>query len=565
VLGEALGLWRGAPLADADSRVLQDAQVPRLEQARLQAVEWRIEADLHLGRHGQLVPELTALVGEYPLREHARAQLMLALYRCGRQGEALAAYQDARRVLVAELGVEPAAELRGLHRRILAADPALASPAAGDSIGTAAGDGGRAGIVGAAGLAGGAVAPRQLPAAIAHFTGRASAMEALSRLAAGAAGSVAAGGAVVIAAIVGAAGIGKTALAVQWGQQNAGLFPSGQLYVNLRGFDPAGTPVEPGAAIRGFLETLGVPGGQVPAGLDAQAGLYRSLVAGRRMLIVLGNARDSEQVRPLLPGSAGCLVLVTSRSQLAGLVAVDGAHPVALDVLTAGEADDLLSRRLGDGRVAAEPAAAGELAGLCARLPLALNITAARAIARPGVPLAVLAEELRGDQGRLAALEGGDAMASVRAVFSGSLRELDAAASLFRLAGLHPGPDLDRYAAAALTGSRPEQAAGMLDLLARAHLVHAARPGRYGMHDLLRVYARELAAARDSDDGEDWQRAALTRLFDHYLHAAAAAMDTLFPAERHRRPRIPPRRVPRFRRWLCLARRGSGWMPSGPT
>jgi hypothetical protein len=345
---------------------------------------------------------------------------------------------------------------------------------------------------------------------------------------------------VVIAAIVGAAGIGKTALAVQWGQQNAGLFPSGQLYVNLRGFDPAGTPVEPGAAIRGFLEALGVPGGQIPAGQDAQAGLYRSLVAGRRMLLVLDNARDSEQVRPLLPGSAGCLVLVTSRSQLAGLVAVDGAHPVAVDVLTAGEADDLLARRLGDGRVAAEPAAAGELAGLCARLPLALNITAARAIARPGVPLAVLAEELRGDQGRLAALEGGDAVASVLAVLSGSLRELDAAASLFRLAGLHPGPDLDRYAAAALTGSRAEQAAGMLDLLARAHLVHAAGPGRYGMHDLLRVYARELAAARDSDDAEDGQRAALTRLFDHYLHAAAAAMDTLFPAERHRRPRIPP-------------------------
>ncbi|MGH3122497.1 MAG: NB-ARC domain-containing protein, partial [Streptosporangiaceae bacterium] len=375
--------------------------------------------------------------------------------------------------------------------------------------------------------------PRQLPAAVAHFTGRADALHALDELAGKASGR----GAVVISAIGGAAGIGKTALAVQWGQQNTGLFPDGQLYVNLRGFDPSGVPVQATAAIHGFLELLGVAPAQVPAGLDARAGLFRSLVAGRRMLIVLDNARDAAQVRPLLPGSAGCLVLITSRSQLTGLIAVDGAHPLTLDLLTAEEARELLKQRLG-ARAAAEPAAVDEMAALCARLPLALNITAARALARPGVPLAVLAGELRGEQGRLAALDADDAVASVRAVFSWSLADLDhGAARLFRMVGLHPGPALDCYAAAALADTSLEQAAGLLESLARAHLTHPAGPARHGMHDLLRAYAGELATAQDSPDG---RRAALTRLFDYFLYTAAAAIDTLFPAERHRRPRIPP-------------------------
>jgi len=538
LLGEALGLWRGAPLADAGSQLLRDAQVPRLEQARLQALEGRIEADLHLGRHEELVPELVALVGEHPLRERGHAQLMLALYRSGRRGEALAAYRQARRLLVTELGVEPAAGLRELHQQVLAADPALMPPLPAGGDGAAGpGDESAAEGAGPAGPAGGEVVPRQLPAAIAHFTGRAGALEALDELAGKASGGGGAGGAVVISAIGGAAGIGKTALAVQWGQRNAGLFPGGQLYVNLRGFDPAGVPVDPQEAVQGFLEALGVAPGQVPAGLDAQAGLYRSLAAGRRMLIVLDNARDAGQVRPLLPGSAGCLVLITSRDQLTSLVAVDGAHALTLDLLTAGEARELLDRRLG-ARAAAEPSAAGELAALCARLPLALNITAARAIARPGVPLAVLAGELRGEEKRLALLEGGDTAASVRAVFSWSLHGLDAgAARAFGLAGLHPGPDLDRYTAAALAGTTAEHAAGLLDLLVRAHLMHRAGPGRHAMHDLLRAYARELAAAQDDEDA---RQAALTRLLDHYLHTAAAAMDALLPAERHRRPRIPP-------------------------
>jgi DNA-binding SARP family transcriptional activator/tetratricopeptide (TPR) repeat protein len=541
LLGEALGLWRGTPLADAGSQLLRDAQVPRLEQSRLRALEGRIEADLHLGRHEQLIPELVALVGEHPLRERGHAQLMLALYRSGRRGEALAAYRKARRLLATELGVEPAAELRELHQQILAADPALIPPLPAGGDGTAEpGDESAAEGAGPAGPADGEVVPRQLPAAIAHFTGRAGAFEALDELAEKAA-SGGAGGAVVISAIGGAAGIGKTALAVQWGQRNAGLFPGGQLYVNLRGFDPAGVPVDPQEAIQWFLAALGMVPGQVPAGLDAQAGLYRSLVAGRRMLIVLDNVRDAEQVRPLLPGSAECLVLITSRDQLTSLVAVDGAHSLTLDLLTSGEARELLDQRLG-ARAAAEPSAVGELAALCARLPLALNITAARAIARPGVPLAVLAGELRGEEKRLTLLEGGDTAASVRAVFSWSLHDLDAgAARAFRLAGLHPGPDLDCYAAAALAGTTAEHAAGLLGLLVRAHLMHRAGPGRYALHDLLRAYARELAATQDDEDA---RQAALTRLLDHYLHTAAAAMDALLPTERHRRPRIPPSESP---------------------
>jgi tetratricopeptide (TPR) repeat protein len=526
LLSEALGLWRGSPLEDAASQVLRDACLPRLEQLRLQALEWRIEADLHLGRHGQLIPELQALVGEDPLREHAHAQLMLALYRSGRQGEALAAYQGARRVLVTELGAEPGPGLRELHQQILTGDPAISAPPPepSDDVAPAADP-----------AHGTAVVPRQLPAAIAHFTGRADAFEALAGLARQAGGGAAT---VIISAIGGTAGIGKTALAVQWGQRNADLFPDGQLYVNLRGYDPAGAAVKPSAAIPGFLQALGVPPAQVPAGQDAQAALYRSLLAGRRMLVVLDNANDSDQVRPLLPGSAGCLVLVTSRSQLTGLVAVDGAHPLTVDLLTEEESRDLLTRRLGAVRAAAEPVAVDELAALCARLPLALNITAARAIARPDVPLAALAGQLRDSRGRLAALDTGDGAASVRAVFSWSLRDLDAdAARVFRLAGLQPGPGLDRYAAAALAGVTPEHAAGLMDRLARAHLLRPAGPVRYDMHDLLRAYACELAAAAD---GEAECRAALTRLFDYCLHTAAAAMDTLFPAERHRRPRVSP-------------------------
>jgi DNA-binding SARP family transcriptional activator/Tfp pilus assembly protein PilF len=518
LLTDALALWRGAPLQDVTSRVLRDSCVPRLEQLRLQALEWRIQADLHLGRHEHVIPELLALVDEHPLREHAHEQLMLALYRGGRQAEALAAYQNVRRILIAELGVEPAAPLRELHQRILAGDPVATGLRLEPHEGTA--DGWQT--------------PRQLPTDNAHFTGRTDALRALTALATRAAD---ARNAVVISAIGGTAGIGKTALAVRWSQENTDRFPDGQLYVNLRGFDPAGTPVEAGAAILGFLEALGVPSERMPTTQDARAALYRSRLAGRRLLIVLDNARDAEQVRPLLPGSPGCLVLITSRSQLTGLVALDGAHPLSLDLLSTAEAGDLLARRLGDDRASAEPEAVNELIELCARLPLALNIAAARAIARPGLPLAALARQLRDSSHRLAALDTGDAMGSVRTVFSWSLRDLDIdAARAFRLMGLTPGTDLDRYAAAALAGLPVDRMDNVVELLTRTHLVHTCEQGRRGMHDLLRTYARDLVFTLD---GEDERRAALTRLFDHYLYTAATAMDTLFPFERHLRPQLP--------------------------
>ena len=367
----------------------------------------------------------------------------------------------------------------------------------------------------------GAVAsPRQLPAAAADFTGRQAELEVLSQIldAVGAR----APGTVVISAIGGMAGVGKTALALHWAHQVAGRFPDGQLYVNLRGFDPSGTPAAPGEAIRGFLHGLGVPPERVPPTPDAQAALYRSLMARRRMLVVLDNAREEQQVRPLLPASPSSLVLITSRSELAGLAAADGAGLLSLDILPELEARQLLAGRIGQARAVAEPDAVAEIASLCGCLPLALAVAAARAAARPVLPLAALAAKLRDTRSRLDALDAGDPAASVRAVFSWSYDDLDAgSARAFRLVGLHPGPDFDTYNLAALTGNTPEQAHRVLDTLARAHLIQATAAGRYGMHDLLRAYARERARAVDSQDEQD---AALARLFDHSLYSVASAL-----------------------------------------
>jgi tetratricopeptide (TPR) repeat protein len=363
------------------------------------------------------------------------------------------------------------------------------------------------------------VVPRQLPAAVRHFTGRAAELSALGRLLDADTDTV------VISAIGGMAGVGKTALAVHWARQQAERFPDGQLYANLRGFDPAGEPADPAAVIRVFLEALGIPAGQIPASPEAQGGLYRSLLAGRRLLIVLDNARDADQVRPLLPGGPQCLVLVTSRAELTGLAADGCGVLLTLGVLSEDEAREFLARRLGQGRTSAEPAALSELVSLCARLPLALAVTAARAAARPGFALAALAAELRDAAGRLDALDAGDAATSVRAVFSWSCRHLTRpAARMFALLGMHPGPDICVAAAASLAGARPAEARTTLAELTRVHLITEHAPGRYAFHDLLRAYARELAAACDSADE---RRAALTRLFDYYVHTAAAAMDSL--------------------------------------
>jgi tetratricopeptide (TPR) repeat protein/DNA-binding XRE family transcriptional regulator len=383
-----------------------------------------------------------------------------------------------------------------------------------------------------AGAVSGAMAtPRELPGTAGHFTGREAEMAALTRLFEQG-GPQRQAGTVVISAIDGTAGVGKTALAVRWAHQAAGRFPDGQLYVNLRGYDTA-EPVTAADALAGFLGALGVPGQQVPDGMQDRARLYRSRLAGRRVLVVLDNARDAEQVRPLLPGDPGCATVVTSRDTLAGLVAADGAVRLDLDVLPHADAIGLLRSLIGP-RADADRQSVTELAGLCARLPLALRVAAELVAARPDAPLAELVAELAA--GRLDVLEGGDDRADVRAVLSWSYTQLsESAAGAFALIGLHPGANLDLHAAAALTGTTTGQARRVLGQLQRASLLQAAGARRYGMHDLLRAYARERAAARDTGDQ---RQQALTRLFDYYLAAAAAAMDVLFPAEASRRPRI---------------------------
>jgi tetratricopeptide (TPR) repeat protein/transcriptional regulator with XRE-family HTH domain len=386
------------------------------------------------------------------------------------------------------------------------------------------------GLLAVDGRAGSAAAvaqvPRQLPAAVADFTGRAAELAALTRMLDEACGD--SPGTVVISAIGGTAGVGKTALALRWAHQVAGRFGDGQLYVNLRGFDPSGVPMAAADAVRGFLDALGVPPDRIPARPEAQAGLYRSLLADRRMLIVLDNARDEEQVRPLLPASPASLVIVTSRNQLGGLAAADRARLLSLDVLGQGEAVHMLTARIGAARAAAEPAAAAEIAALCGRLPLALAVAAARAEARPGLPLAAVAAGLRDRAGRLDALDAGEAAGSVRAVFSWSYRQLSTrAARMFRLLGLHPGPDISVPAAASLAAVDESRACHLLAELTRAHLAAELVPGRYALHDLLRAYAADQA--RDTD-GEPDRAAAVTRVLDHYLHTARNGAALMLPS-----------------------------------
>ena len=524
--GAALALWRGEPLADIESATLRLREVPRLAELRLQALEARLNADLYLGRDGEVVAELQRLVAAHPLRERLHALLMLALYRCGRQSDALAAYQRVRAMLVEELGAEPGAELARLHQRILAADPALELPQpAGVASGTSVG--GVPDVAGPGGV-GGAVSqvPRQLPAAVACFTGRTGELAAMQQILDCAVGD--APGAVVICAIGGTAGVGKTALALQWAHRIAGRFGDGQLYVNLRGFGPDSTPAAPAEVIRGFLDALGVPASLIPPSPEAQAGLYRSLLADRQMLILLDNARDEQQVRPLLPASPASLVIVTSRSQLAGLAAADGAHLLTLDVLSHAEATQMLTARIGTRRAAAEPEAVIEIAALCALLPLALAVTAARAAARPTFPLAALASELRDSHSRLDVLDAGEPAARVRAVFSWSYQRLSpTAARMFRLLGLHPGRDISTGAAASLAGVPPGRARQDLAELTRAHLITEHTPGRYASHDLLRAYATGKAHTTDSDAD---RHEATGRVLDHYLHTAHTAAYLLTPS-----------------------------------
>jgi class 3 adenylate cyclase/DNA-binding SARP family transcriptional activator/tetratricopeptide (TPR) repeat protein len=529
LFGQALGVWRGAALADAALMCPRLAgEAVRLEELRLAVTEERIGCDLVLGRHGEVAGELAGLVAEFPLRERLAALLMTALYRCGRRGEALAAYDGTRRVLAGQLGLDPGPELAGLQVRVLADDPALAAPAAVPGGAAPA----------PAEAAAQNVVPRQLPAGAAFFAGREAELKQLDELLdqAGPADGHgdSAGGAVVISAVAGMAGVGKTALAVHWARRVAGRFPDGQLYVNLRGYDAEGAAVTPEEVTGWFLAALGVPAFQIPAGAQARCGLYRSVLAGRRVLVVLDNARDAAQVRPLLPGSPGCLVVVTSRSALAGLAAAEGARPLRLGPLGAEEGVRLLAARLGQERVAAEPGAVTELTARCGYLPLALAVMAARADADPGLPLGVLAGQLAlaadaeaaaaggpagAGAGRLEVLETGDPATSLRQLLSWSYRQLSPpAATMSALLGVHCGPDITAAAAASLAGVSRAEAGRALAELAGASLAAEHRPGRYVLHDLVRGYAAELARQAL---GEAGIQAAVGRSLDHYLHTIA--------------------------------------------
>ncbi len=537
LLAEALSCWRGPALDGVRLEVCRVAAAS-LAERRLAVLEERVEVDLRLGRAASLVAELRVLVADHPLRERLWAQLMLALHGADRQADALAAYQRIRRSLVDQLGVEPGAALQQAHRTILAGPPA--GPAGGPAAPAAAEP---AGVVAPEPPTGQPrvrerPVPAQLPADVAGFTGRGAELAELTGLLTadrvdGPDPPAVAAMAVLISAVSGTAGVGKTALAVRWAHQARDRFPDGQLYVDLRGYDPD-QPVPAADALAGFLTALGVPGPEIPVELADRAARYRTELAGRRLLVVLDNAATVEQVRPLLPGAPSCVVLVTSRDSLAGLVARHGAHRVDLDLLPAADAVTLLRRLIG-ARVDAQPEAALALAGQCARLPLALRVAAELAAARPATALADLVGELADRQRRLDRLDAGDdPRAAVRAVFSWSYRRLPPdAARLFRLAGLHPGPDLDAPAAAALTGTGVDDARRALDRLARGHLIETSGAGRYRMHDLLRAYAAGAAGAEDS---ADQRRAALTGLFDYYLATAATASQTLYSADSRHRP-----------------------------
>ncbi|WP_328686091.1 AfsR/SARP family transcriptional regulator [Streptomyces sp. NBC_00343] len=559
-LDEALRLWQGTALAGIRSEYAR-IQRQRLDELRLSAQATRIAAELDLGSHTDAVADLTELVADNPLDERFRELMMLALYRSGRQAAALESYREAQLLLAEELGLDPGPALQTMYQRVLRADPGLLSgpgrpapalvlasdmPAPTDpsavstpSIPSAV----PASESRSAATPSTAIrttsprpesprptptrqppehTPAQLPPGLAAFVGREAQLAAVRDLSTG--------GAAVVSAVAGTAGVGKTAFAVQWARQVAHHFPDGQLYLNLRGFDPVALPVPPEHALRTLLESLGVDPRALPQGADALAARYRTLLAGKRMLVLLDNARDAAQVRPLLPGAADCLAIVTSRDRLSGLVALDGAVPVHLDVLPVSEARALLARRLGAARTAAEPEAVDEIIALCARLPLALAVAAARAAIRSAFPLAVIAAELRDHAGGLWAFEDGDAAADVRAVFSWSYHALTPdAARLFRLLALHPGPDVTLPAAAAIAGLSLPHTRQLLSELLHAHLVTESAPGRHTSHDLLRAYATELA---DSLESPEELRAARRRQLDHYLHSAHRAVALLNPARR---------------------------------
>jgi DNA-binding SARP family transcriptional activator/tetratricopeptide (TPR) repeat protein len=505
LLVEALGLWRGTPFEDVRSTLLEQVASTGLIERYLGAVERRIDLDLADRHHARLVPELRELTVRYPFRERLWGQLMLVLYRSGRQGDALEAYLSLYRLLADELGVEPGEPVRELHQRILAADPALdvrPGPArAGQPV------------------------PRQLPAPPQKFTGRIREIADLDQ--------VHEASTVTISAIDGMAGIGKTALAVHLAHRIADRYQHGQLFIDLHGHTPGVAPRDPADALDHLLRALGIPGPQIPADLDDRAALYRTRLTDQKMLILLDDAATETQVVPLLPGGPGCLVLITSRHRLAGL---DYTHTQSLDTLPVADAASLFVQTAGADRLRDEqPDLLTELVELCGRLPLAIRIAAARLRSHPAWSLLHLVLRLRDHQHRLGELEAGQR--SVTATLDLSYRHLTPDLQrAYQLLGLHPGLDIDVYATAALLDSTRSHTSRLLDHLLDAHLLQEPTPGRYRFHDLVRAHAAHTALGDQSGSGS---RAALTRLLDYYRHTAALAADLAYPYEREHRPEAP--------------------------
>lgn len=540
----ALDLWRGAPLADVSSQILRDQWVPILEQLHLRALTCRVEADLRQGRHEQLVPQLQELTVRHPLRENFHGHLMLALARSGRRAEALAAYDTARRVLAAELGIDPSSELRRLHKLVLTGDddPPAAPPSA------------EAEHAGAAHISSAQPAPvrLQLPASIHSFVGRHAEVDRIEDLVRQALDPVGAARTVVISAIDGMAGIGKTALAVHAGHRLAGEFPDGQLFIDMHGYTQGHAPRPATEALEVFLRALGVPPQQIPPEVDERAAMFRHRLSGTRTLVVLDNVAVEAQVHPLLPGSAGCVVLVTSRRRLRAL---DEAVLLSLDVLPRADAVDLFRVVAGPGRVPPDDPALAEIVDLCGRLPLVVRIAAALLRHRPVWMPEYLAGLLRTEPTRIGVLS--DDERDLSAIFDLSYRSLSAAEQLtFRCLGLVPSPDVDTYAAAALIGGDPSATARLLENLVDHNLVIEHAPGRYRLHDLIRLHARTLAEHDPAPDRD----AALARLMAYYQHTAqrAEALISRFPQHAPSGP--APAHAPALvdadeaRRWLRTER-----------
>jgi DNA-binding SARP family transcriptional activator len=538
-LAEALALWHGSPLADVPATTLVETEAERLDQLRLDAAELRIKAELACGSHAQVIPELRRLLADHPLREGLWLLLMQALDGAGRHAEALDAYGQARNAIAEELGVDPGAELRQLYADMLAQDDKLAREG-GDAPGTisavtvTASTGPPESAAHAeAGIPRLVPVPAQLPADVSDFTGRGEQVRHLCELLSSG-GVNDDPGVVRIALVAGSGGLGKTSLAVHAAHRVSASFPDGQLYVDLLGATPQ--PLPPADVLARFLRDLGVDGREIPVDEDERAARYRTVLAGRRILVVLDNARDAAQVRPLLPGTASCAVLVTTRSRMPDLASI---RLVDLDVLDDDEALVLFTRVVGDERAAAEPEATAELLLACAGLPLAIRICAARLAARSGWSIRAMAGRLRDEHRRLDELKVGDM--AVRASFQVSFTSLPASdqpdgiapADAFRMLGVWHGPSISSEAAAALFGTPEHLAEDALEVLVDAHLLESTAPGRYKFHDLLRVYSSERAGADLSGPDRD---AALGRLLGWYMRTADAAGAAVSPRYRYTMP-----------------------------